>query len=110
MVRTADRFKRSPALDYIGILPSERAWVTAIDLAAWRILETLDSERAENEARALKNLPPLPSQFSRSVKSTTGTVQIKVKGEKRTVPLPPPGAFYGPDGQLIRPENVSRRL
>jgi hypothetical protein len=106
----SDRFKRSPALDYLGILPSEREWVVAVDLAAWGVLEHLDAERAENEARAMKNLPPLPSQFSRRSKPRSDTVTISVGGEKRKVPLPPPGCFYGPDGQLIRPDNGVRRF
>lgn len=81
----------------------------AVDLAAWGILETLDAERAENEARAMKDLPPLPSKFGRKGKPTSDTVQIKVGSERRTVPLPPPGCFYDSSGKLVTPERDAMR-
>jgi len=80
----------------------------ATDLAAWAVLETLDAEKAENEARAMKDLPPLPSQFSRNRAPKSSTVTVKVGGVKREMPLPPPGCFYGPDGQLVVPEQTRR--
>lgn len=58
----------------------------------------------------MKDLPPLPSQFSRQRKPMSDTIEIKVNGEKRRVPLPPAGCFYGPDGQLVRPEQGVRRF
>lgn len=108
--RAAEKFGRSPALDYLGILPDERVWVWALDVAAFGVCEHLDAERAENEARAMKNLPPLPSRFGRKHKPQSTTVTINVGGEKREVPLPPPMAFYDREGRLVMPDKGVRRF
>lgn len=91
------------------MLPSERAWVAAIDIAAWGVLVKLDEEAEENAERKAKGLPPLPNR--RQLKKTpSDTIEIKVNGEKRRVPVPPPGCFYGPDGQLIKPQGAVQRF
>lgn len=46
----AERFSKSPALDYLGILDATVA--VDVDLAAWRILEERDAERRKAEAEA----------------------------------------------------------
>ena len=46
-------FGKSPALDYLGISPSERHWATAVDLAAYRVNGMPGRERPDLVRTAL---------------------------------------------------------
>jgi hypothetical protein len=107
IAKAADRFKVSPGGYYLRLLDPE--WILATDLAAWGLLEQVDAERAENEARALKGLPPLP-KLCGPKKPASDTVQITVAGQKRTVPTPPANCFYDREGRLVRPDSGVRRF
>jgi hypothetical protein len=78
-------------------------------LEAWNVCLKADAEAAENEARAIKGLPPL-SKLRGPRRPPADTIQIAVAGQKRTVALPPPGAFYDAQGNLVKPDNGVRRF
>lgn len=75
----------------------------AVLLAAWGVESAVDARRSENEARAYKNLPPLPPAFAPDPRHSSRRIPITVRGVKRRVPAPPPGCYYDKEGVLITP-------